>query len=81
LYTEAQRQHPHPAAPSELQKTFSDFLKKFDASPSSLSNGGGKAGERGSKETFREFWEAPTRFWRPRVRELEDGEIDAILVC
>jgi small subunit ribosomal protein YMR-31 len=69
-------QRPHPAAPSELQKSFSDFLKKFEASATLSSK---KAGANGSKQMFDEFWEAPARFWRPRVRELEDGEIDAVL--
>ncbi|KIM84052.1 hypothetical protein PILCRDRAFT_819082 [Piloderma croceum F 1598] len=69
-------QHPHPAAPSELQQTFSDFVKKFESSSSSVSPSNGANG--GSKEAFGEFWEAPARFWRPRIRELEDGEIDAI---
>jgi len=71
------RQNPHPAAPSEFQKSFSDFVKKFEAS--SLSSSPGTRGKKGgSKEAFGEFWEAPARFWKPRLRELEDGEIDAI---
>lgn len=38
---------------------------------------------KGGKESagaFNEFWEAPDRFWRYRVRELEESEIDAISV-
>ncbi|KAJ7767477.1 hypothetical protein DFH07DRAFT_881054 [Mycena maculata] len=61
--------HAHPAAPPEFQKRFSDVAA---ASPS----GAGK-GETGS--VISEFWEAPERFWRPRVRELEESEIDAVL--
>ena len=29
---------------------------------------------------FSDFWEAPGRLWRPKVRQLEDVEIDAVLV-
>ena len=76
---EPESQHPHPAAPSELQQAFSDFVKKFESSSSSVSQSNGAKG--GTKEAFGEFWEAPARFWRPRIRELEDGEIDAISVC
>jgi small subunit ribosomal protein YMR-31 len=75
--SEAGSQSPHPAAPSELQKSFSDFVKKFEAS-SSLSSHSGEGKKGGSKAAFGEFWEAPARFWRPRIRELEDAEIDAI---
>jgi len=73
--SKSQLQQPHPAAPPELQRAFSDFLKKFEASstPSKKMSGGG------SKETFGEFWEAPAKFWSPRVRDLEECEIDAVL--
>ncbi|KAJ7043398.1 hypothetical protein C8F04DRAFT_943859, partial [Mycena alexandri] len=60
--------HAHPAAPPEFQKRFSDVA----ASPS-----GKSAGRTGS--VVSEFWEAPERFWRPRIRELDESEIDAIL--
>jgi hypothetical protein len=33
-----------------------------------------------SKHVYCDYWEAPERFWKPRVRELEDTEIHAILV-
>ena len=29
---------------------------------------------------FSDFWEAPGRLWQPKVRQLEDVEIDAVLV-
>ncbi|KAF8887595.1 hypothetical protein BD779DRAFT_1440831 [Infundibulicybe gibba] len=63
--------HPHPAAPVELKKTFSDFVKKVEtptAAPSS------------QKAAHHEYWEAPERFWNPKVREIEEQEIEAILV-
>jgi hypothetical protein len=43
------------------------------ASPSA-SSGHSKPG------VYQEFWEMPSRFWRPRIRELEDAEMDAIVV-
>lgn len=72
---EPDSQHPHPAAPSELQKSFADFVRKFQASTSSTVK------EVGNKQVFAEYWEAPARIWRPRIRQLEDAEIDAISVC
>jgi len=76
--TAAESQHPHPAAPSELKKSFSEFVKKFEASSSSsLLDSEVKGGR--SKEAFTEFWEAPARFWKPTIRELEEREIEAIL--
>lgn len=30
--------------------------------------------------TFKYSWEAPLCFWNPRVRELEDLEMEAIMV-
>jgi hypothetical protein len=29
---------------------------------------------------YGEFWDMPSRFWRPRVRELEEAEMEAITV-
>ncbi|KAF7370767.1 hypothetical protein MSAN_00710100 [Mycena sanguinolenta] len=31
------------------------------------------------KRVVSEFWLAPERFWRPRGRELEESEIEAVL--
>ncbi|KAJ7432637.1 hypothetical protein B0H11DRAFT_2124620 [Mycena galericulata] len=61
--------HAHPAAPPEFQKRFSDA-----ASSSSPEDGQRKTGT-----VISEFWEAPERFWRPKGRELEESEIDAVL--
>jgi small subunit ribosomal protein YMR-31 len=69
--------HEHPAAPSELKKSFSDFRRKFEASSDSTSL---YPLNTQNKDIFSEFWEAPDRFWRPKVRELDTAEIDAILV-
>ncbi|KAJ7224412.1 hypothetical protein GGX14DRAFT_425599 [Mycena pura] len=62
--------HAHPAAPPEFQKRFSDVAT---ASPLKAK------GETPSSVVVSEFWEAPERFWRPRMRELEASEIEAIL--
>lgn len=58
--------HAHPAAPKEYAKAF----HQDSSAPSET-----KAGKSGA---VAEFWEAPERFWRPRIRQLEDWEIDAI---
>jgi len=64
--------HPHPAAPTEIQKRFAEFTKSSAWSSSADS-------QNTSKNIHSEFWDAPTRFWRPKVRELEDAEIDVIM--
>lgn len=33
-----------------------------------------------SNAIYAEFWQAPPRFWKPRVRELEEDEMEAIMV-
>ncbi|KIK59550.1 hypothetical protein GYMLUDRAFT_670773 [Collybiopsis luxurians FD-317 M1] len=67
--------HAHPFAPSEYQ---SKNYAKFSSSSSSSSPLNNKsANDNGN--TFQEFWDAPERFWKPRVHELEEAEIDAIL--
>ncbi|KAJ7126555.1 hypothetical protein C8R43DRAFT_1134880 [Mycena crocata] len=58
--------HAHPAAPPEFRKRFSELAA---AAPSTS----------GKTNVVSEFWEAPERFWRPRGRELEESEIDAVL--
>ncbi|KAF8550259.1 hypothetical protein OG21DRAFT_1487894 [Imleria badia] len=50
--------HPHPAAPPEYRKTFSQRTTE--------------------QPSFRDFWDAPARFWRPKHHELQQFEIDAI---
>ncbi|KAJ6583179.1 hypothetical protein B0H10DRAFT_2097769 [Mycena sp. CBHHK59/15] len=62
--------HAHPAAPPEFKKRYSD------AAAAAPPAGTGKGN---ASSTVLEFWEAPERFWRPRVRELEEGEIEAVL--
>jgi len=71
-----QPQRPHPAAPAQLKEAFSDFLEKYKnfSLPSTSSSNGQSSG----RPTFNEFWEAPEYLWRPKVRKLEDSEIDAV---
>ncbi|KAH9041846.1 hypothetical protein EDB84DRAFT_1267091 [Lactarius hengduanensis] len=73
-----QPQRPHPAAPTQLKAAFSEFLEKYKSFsfPSTSSSNGKSSG----KPIFTEFWEAPEHLWRPKVRQLEDSEIDAVLV-
>jgi len=61
-----------------MQKAFPDFLKRFQASSTSSSGSSKATKKAGSGEVFGEFWEAPSRFWQPKVRDLEEWEIDAI---
>ncbi|KAF9003417.1 hypothetical protein BDQ17DRAFT_1425373 [Cyathus striatus] len=70
--------HAHPAAPAELREHFGEFLKKIQSSSPSSSQTTGPSSE-GTKAVYNDFWEAPSRFWRPRVRELEDTEMEAIM--
>ncbi|KAI0301948.1 hypothetical protein B0F90DRAFT_1716539 [Multifurca ochricompacta] len=69
-------QRPHPAAPEHLKATFSDFLEKYNnfSFPLVGSNNMRKSGA----FIFNDFWEAPDYLWRPRIRLLEDSEIDAV---
>jgi small subunit ribosomal protein YMR-31 len=72
-----QAQRPHPAAPAQLKEAFSNFLEKYN----SISQSSGKnAQQNPSRLIFNDFWEAPGHLWRPKIRQLEDAEIDAVLV-
>ncbi|KAI0337561.1 hypothetical protein BDW22DRAFT_1433221 [Trametopsis cervina] len=68
-------QHPHPQAPAELQKSFSDFLNKFKLSTSQQQSNSSPSSSKGSTQVYSDFWQAPTRFWK---RELSEAEIEAI---
>jgi len=57
--------HPHPAAPPEYRKTFSGILQETQNTPA-------------AEQSFRDFWDAPARFWRPKHHALQEFEIDAI---
>ncbi|KAF9485365.1 hypothetical protein BDN70DRAFT_927613 [Pholiota conissans] len=74
--TTPEARHPHPAAPAEFKERFSQFLAKMNSSGSESSSQ--KASDSGAA-VFSNFWEAPPRFWKPRVRELEDAEMDAVM--
>lgn len=73
-----QPQHPHPAAPVQLKEAFSDFLQKYKSHLSPSSSKSIRQNPRGLM--FNDFWEAPGHLWQPKIRHLEDAEIDAILV-
>ncbi|KAF4619161.1 hypothetical protein D9613_005588 [Agrocybe pediades] len=69
--------HPHPAAPSEFKQRFPQFLEARNNSTSSPAKSSSKSEETGN--IYNEFWEAPARFWKPRVRYIDEKEMDAIM--
>ncbi|KAF8974572.1 hypothetical protein BDZ97DRAFT_1911744 [Flammula alnicola] len=74
--------HPHPAAPAEFKARFAQFLAKMNSSVSSESAAklsSDSSSQQPSTGVYSEFWEAPPRFWKPRVRQLEEDEMDAIM--
>ncbi|KAF9534419.1 hypothetical protein CPB83DRAFT_902343 [Crepidotus variabilis] len=66
--------HAHPAAPAEFKQHFSDFLKKMESSKTEAASKPSS-----NADTYDHFWEAPGRFWKPRVRQLSEAEMDAIM--
>ncbi|KAA1465894.1 FAD/NAD(P)-binding domain-containing protein [Dentipellis sp. KUC8613] len=72
-------QHAHPAAPEQLKAAFSDFLKKYESS--STASAAGKSGSSTSssgEQVYGDFWDAPAWTWNPRIRHIEESEIDAV---
>ncbi|CAA7260165.1 unnamed protein product [Cyclocybe aegerita] len=69
--------HPHPAAPADLKARFSEFLAKMNASGSSEPPS--KSGSGKNTTVYNEFWEAPSRLWKPKVRYIEEAEVNAIM--
>lgn len=67
-------QHPHPAAPEELKKSFGEFLKKFQ---SPMKAGGNELSS--GTNVYQEYWEAPSKYWNSRVKTISEEEVDAIL--
>ncbi|KAF9242958.1 hypothetical protein BU15DRAFT_72613 [Melanogaster broomeanus] len=61
--------HPHPAAPPEYRKSFSDIVQQTLSTSKTSAN---------EQPVFQDFWDAPARFWRPKYRELAEFEIDVI---
>ncbi|TFY83249.1 hypothetical protein EWM64_g760 [Hericium alpestre] len=77
--TTPEPQHAHPAAPAQLKERFSDFLRKFESSVKQSSAGPAANGSNGSgNQVYEDFWEAPAWVWNPKIRHLEESEIDAI---
>ncbi|KAF8516681.1 hypothetical protein JB92DRAFT_3114099 [Gautieria morchelliformis] len=64
--------HPHPLAPPDIASRFSS--KGHASHPTPKSPGHPSAGS----TSFKEFWEAPARFWAPS-REVGPVEIEAVL--
>lgn len=81
--TEPEAPHAHPAGPAEYKAHFSDSLKKFQSGGSkSQSSGATQEAQTASKDTgaYEEFWQAPPRLWNPRIRNISEEEMDAVLV-
>ena len=72
--------HPHPAAPAELKDCFSQFLAKLNSSETGSDTSSDPRSSSLDTSVYSEFWEAPSRFWKPRVRQLEEDEMDAVMV-
>ena len=68
-------QHAHPAAPEDLKKSFSEFLKKFQ---SPVKAGGNESSP--GRHVYQEYWEAPSKYWNGRLKTMSEEEIDAVLV-
>lgn len=64
--------YAHPAAPFELKQESVNKISKpqgSESTPTQVNSG-----------YYHDLWDAPSRFWQPRVRQLEDAEMDAIMV-
>ncbi|KAJ4487700.1 hypothetical protein J3R30DRAFT_3787081 [Lentinula aciculospora] len=71
--------HAHPFAPAEFKnKNYTQFSSGASVAISSSTSSSSSGSK--SRNVFQEFWEAPERLWGPRVHQLEEAEIDAILV-
>jgi len=60
--------HAHPAAPFGLKQK---SVNKISSKP--------QGSTQLNTSYYHDFWDAPSRFWKPRVRQLEDAEMDAIM--
>ncbi|KAF8164922.1 hypothetical protein B0H34DRAFT_647798 [Crassisporium funariophilum] len=76
--------HAHPAAPTEFKQRFSEWVKSVrspETAPEPVAKASPKADTNQSNVShYDDYWEAPSRFWRPRVRYIEEDEMDAIMV-
>ncbi|CAL1713620.1 unnamed protein product [Somion occarium] len=69
-------QHPHPFAPAELKKAFSDFVSKFQSSGaqaglSSTQPATSQPKSGPNVHVYQEFWQAPERLWKSDLSEEE----------
>jgi len=63
--------YAHPAAPFELKQESVNKISKPQGSESTPT--------RVNSGYYHDLWDAPSRFWQPKVRQLEDAEMDAIM--
>ncbi|KAF8628162.1 hypothetical protein AX17_006032 [Amanita inopinata Kibby_2008] len=68
--------HAHPAAPTELKGRFAGLVESIKTVQSSqlLKSNAGVTGA-----VFEDFWEAPQKLWHPKLRNLGDVEIAAVM--
>ena len=83
--TEPEPQHPHPGAPAEFKDAFSDFLKKFETSSTRKFVAVEPKKDAVRRTTvnsnvYENFWEAPSRLWRPKAKEITKEEMNAVVV-
>ncbi|VDC01183.1 unnamed protein product [Peniophora sp. CBMAI 1063] len=67
--------HAHPAAPKDIADRFTQL---FSSRASSGSGSGASAKKSSGSSGALEFWEAPDRLFRPRIRRIDEWEIDAV---
>ncbi|TEB29581.1 hypothetical protein FA13DRAFT_1734793, partial [Coprinellus micaceus] len=65
--------HPHPQAPPDYQRVFTNH-----ASSSNPTAAESQASE-STVQTYTNFWEAPSRHWAYRARVPDEAEMEAIM--
>ncbi|KAJ7237014.1 hypothetical protein C8J57DRAFT_1376171 [Mycena rebaudengoi] len=73
------RAWPSSTPPQAPHRTHTPRAAEFRKRFSDAASGNGEGIRTEPWGAVSEFWEAPERFWRPRVRELEESEIEAVL--
>ncbi|KAJ3539306.1 hypothetical protein NMY22_g4798 [Coprinellus aureogranulatus] len=66
--------HPHPQAPPDYQRVFTNH----SSSPKSTATQSSEGSEAGV-QTYTYFWEAPSRLWAYRARVPDEAEMEAIM--
>lgn len=72
--------HAHPAGPPDYQAHFQDFMQKVQSYKFVSTSPSSSQKHASEQAVYQEFWQAPSRLWNPRIRELSDAEMEAVLV-